>query len=105
MELPKFSNIDLEFVKSYLYVDYEEDNALIQLFINSSQEAILFEGGYTGASELDDSKLASVLLMAMVSDMYNSRSTTATDVKMNIHPVYQKLFSQIRGQSPRGYLL
>lgn len=102
--IPKFSSIDLAFTKDYLYVDYDEDDMLIQLLIESAKENIMFEAGVQESAELDKSRVASVLLIQMVSDLYNTRSTLATDTKINQSPLYSQMIKSIRG-SYRGYKL
>lgn len=101
-EVPKFSTIDLQFVKDYLYVDFEDDDLLIQTFIFAIQEEILSQTGYTDIEQLDNSRLASVMLLSMVSDLYNTRSTTATDVKIKFSPLFSQLQKTLRGQN-NGY--
>ncbi|MBD3107176.1 phage gp6-like head-tail connector protein [Bacillus sp. AGMB 02131] len=102
--LPSFSEVNLDFVKQYLYVDFEDDDLLLQLLIESARECILFETGLKEISELDGSKIASVLVIQMVSDLYNTRSTLATDVKINQNPLYTQMIKSIRG-SFKGYKL
>lgn len=104
VSLPSFSAVDLAFVKEYLYVDFEDDDLLIQLLIESAKENILFEVGMDEASQLDRCSIASVLLLQMVSDLYNTRSTLATDVKISQNPLFTLMIKSIRG-SFKGYKL
>lgn len=116
--IPRFSTIDLDFVKNYLYVDYEDDDMLIQLLIQSAKEMINEvvvadeESGIMPISSiphsyghpLDNSELASALVLMIVSDLYNSRSTTATDVKIKFSPLFTEMKKTLRGKMG-GYRL
>jgi len=95
---PKFSEIDLGFVKNYLYVDYEDDDKLITLLVESTKKSIMFEAGLTEATELDECELANTLLLMIVSDLYNSRSAQSTDTKIQFSPLYEQMMKSIRGQ-------
>ena len=101
--LPRFSTIDLEFVKEYLYIDFDEDDMLIRLLIHSAKEMILSHTDCT-MEELDLSGTASVLMLMVISDLYNNRSTSATDVKIKFSPLFAEMKNTIRGTS-NGYRL
>ena len=107
--IPNFSQIDLEFVKNYLYVDFEDDDMLIQLLLQSAKEMLneelneaeLYETMPINSSiahPLDKSELASALVLMIVSDLYNTRSTTATDVKIKFSPLFIEMKKTLRGK-------
>ena len=102
-KLPRFSSIDVEFVKEYLYVDFEDDDTLLYLLIETARELVLTETDVTW-EELDGNRLASVLILMIVSDLYNSRSTTATDVKIKFSPLFLEMKNTLRG-TLNGYTL
>ena len=116
--IPRFSTIDVNFVKEYLYVDYDEDDMLIHLLIQSAKEIVNEEisvdedysvmpiTNFPSAERhpLDKSDIASVLVLMIVSDLYNSRSTTATDVKIKFSPLFLEMKRTLRGKMD-GYRL
>jgi len=95
--IPKFSQIDLDFTKEYLYLDDElADDVLVSLLLASAKEQVLFYAGVEEESILDISNLAAILVLQLVSDNYNTRSALYTGV--NFSPIHLEMVKTLRGK-------
>lgn len=77
--------MDLELIKSYLRIDYDEDDMLLY---NISATADLFlEGAITNWEKIkEDSKYqekVKILQLAVVQDLYDNRGTGVKEPKIN----------------------
>lgn len=65
--------VSLEDAKSYMHVDHDEDDELINRCISAAEEYLLgvIGDGYDGTSER-----ARMLTLMVVSDLYDNRGTT-----------------------------
>ena len=104
--------LDLQTVKNYLKIDYDDENTLIQSFIDVSENYLY---SLTGKVEqfsdqhLDlksvgkevnfytegQLKLAELYCLAFVSELYNNRSLTIDKVEQNLRYVYQSVLSTL----------
>ena len=65
----------LSYIKNYLHVDYEEDDELINNFINQAEIYIDNMAGTGYKTHADAVELKNILLLKLVSDMYENRGT------------------------------
>lgn len=65
--------VGLEDAKSYMHIDHDEDDELINQCISAAEEYLLgaIGSGYDGTSER-----ARMLALMVVSDLYDNRGTT-----------------------------
>ncbi|MGY3189714.1 head-tail connector protein [Lysinibacillus sp. TE18511] len=71
----KFSDIDLEFAKSYMHIesDFTEDDIQIQLMINSAKGFVITYSKLT-AEELDEMTEMTIPYLKLISDLYHERT-------------------------------
>jgi len=70
--------MDLQYVKEYLRVDYDEDDRLITGFIAAAKEYL----GGAGVGERNDSELYNNVILMLVSLFYENREVTDKDIKI-----------------------
>jgi uncharacterized phage protein (predicted DNA packaging) len=92
----KFSEVNLDFVKSYLQIDWSEDDNQLEVFIDSAKDYILTIADGTKIDELDNKKVSVIILLKVVSDFYQNRSTTTN---VQVDPLYTEMIKQIRSYS------
>lgn len=78
----KVSEIDLPTLKQYLRVDGDDDNILLNAYLDSAKE---YMASYIGCSVADLDKYAplAVVAMAIVSDAYEVRQFTSSTITKN----------------------
>jgi len=78
----KVSDLDIVMVKLYLKVDFTEDDLIIQLIIDSAKSYLK---SYTGLDNtmLDTKEDLTLGVLALVTDMYENRSFTVDQDKVN----------------------
>lgn len=86
--------MELEEVKAYLKIDYDDDDQEIQEAIEASQ---IYIDSMCGTSYKEDEKLvklSNILIKKMVSDMYNNKSLSiSSNFKRDImvNSIFEKL--------------
>lgn len=74
--------LTLQEVKSFLRVDFEEDDAYINMLINISETYLDIQVGVNYKNDTKLTELAKILKLKYISDMYENRGTTiATSTK------------------------
>ena len=78
----KVSDLDITMVKLYLKVDFDDDDLLIQLIIDGAKSYLK---SYTGLDDamLDTKEDLTLGVLALVTDMYENRSFTIEQDKVN----------------------
>lgn len=77
-------------VKSYLRVDYNDDDTMIQLMMEAAEETIIAACG-----EFNEEKpRAKMIYLAMVQDMYDNR--TLVSEKKHLREMYRSLLTQLQ---------
>ncbi|MBZ9535944.1 head-tail connector protein [Cytobacillus oceanisediminis] len=94
--MPKFSEIDLDFMKNYLYLDEDTEDELVTLLLVSAKEQVLFYAGINDETILNTSSLASIIVLQLVSDNFNSRSAISTGVSFS--PIHLEMVKTLRGK-------
>ena len=91
-----FSNVDVEFMKSYLRIDedFSDDDNEIQVFLDVSR-AWIMEHAEKTEKELDEINFATILLLRFTADFYNDRTARYSN-KFSIDPVTDMLLTKIR---------
>lgn len=91
-----FSNVDVEFMKSYLRIDedFSDDDNEIQVFLDVSR-AWIMEHTEKTEKELDEINFATILLLRFTADFYNDRTARYSN-KFSIDPVTDMLLTKIR---------
>lgn len=104
--------LDLEIVKNYLKVDCNDEDSLIQSFIDISQNYLFsltnkvkefsdqyfdlkMKGKEIYLYDESQEKLAELYCLAFISELYNNRSLTTDKVKQNLRYVYQSVLSSL----------
>lgn len=68
----KVSDIDVEFCKQYLRIDWDEDDIEINLYLESAK-AYMLEHTEKTMDELDQIGFATICLLKLVSDFYHNK--------------------------------
>jgi hypothetical protein len=94
-----FSQIDIDFVKEYLHIDWAEDDIQLEVFLDSAKDYVKsipeeFETVEDLTAYLDAKKISVIILLKVVSDFYSNRAATT---KVEYDPLYQDMIKQIRG--------
>lgn len=87
--------ITLEEVKSYLRLDdYTEDDALIQLMIDNAE---IYINNFVAIDETNENMLkqAKLLVLVLVSDMYENREMMANKVSEKVRYTVQSIINQL----------
>lgn len=71
--------MELEIAKKFLHVDYDDDDEIIKLQILASKEYIKNAIGIYD----DENPLMKLLLLNIITDLYDSRSYTITNTAKN----------------------
>lgn len=71
----KVSDIDVDFVKQFLRIDWEEDDIELNLLLEAAKAFIL---EHTGKSieDLDEIKYATICVLKLTSDFYHNKLAT-----------------------------
>lgn len=90
----KFSDIDLDFCKDYLRIDYEDDDVELNLYLISAK-AYVCEHSEKSVGELDNIAYAPICVIKLVADMYsNKNATVGNSVKQDLF--FEMLMNKIR---------
>ena len=85
----------LDKVKNYLKVDYNDDDAIIETYIIATEKFLktLCE---KNEFEEDKQELAEIYMLAMISELYNSRNLTVDKVEQRVRTIMQSVLNQLR---------
>ncbi|MED5017926.1 head-tail connector protein [Paenibacillus chibensis] len=70
--------MDLQYVKDYLRVDYEDDDLLINGFISAAKQYLR----NAGVADQEESDLYNTVILMLVSLFYENREVTDKDIKI-----------------------
>lgn len=71
----KVSDIDVDFLKQFLRIDWDEDDIELQLFLEAAK-AYLYDHTEKTPEELDEIKYATICVLKLVSDFYHNKLAT-----------------------------
>ena len=84
--------VTLEESKLWLRVDGDEEDAIIQLLIDSAEKYLLDATGRRWTAETPTAKLCA---MALIADWYEHRELTGQDASTKIRPAIQSMIMQL----------
>ena len=87
--------LNLDKVKNYLKVDYNDDDAIIETYIIAIEKFLktLCE---KDEFEEDKQELAEIYMLAMLSELYNSRNLTVDKAEQRVRTIMQSILNQLR---------
>ena len=85
----------LDKVKNYLKVDYTDDDVIIETYIIATEKFLktLCE---KDEFEEDKQELAEIYMLAMISELYNSRNLTVDKAEQRVRTIMQSILNQLR---------
>ena len=87
--------LNLNKVKNYLKVDYTDDDVIIETYIIATEK---FLKKLCGKNEFQEDKqeLAEIYMLAMISELYNSRNLTVDKAEQRVRTIMQSILNQLR---------
>ena len=87
--------LNLDKVKNYLKVDYNDDDAIIETYIIATEKFLktLCE---KNEFEEDKQELAEIYMLAMINELYNSRNLTVDKAEQRVRTIMQSILNQLR---------
>lgn len=87
--------LNLDKVKNYLKVDFDDDDAIIETYIIATEKFLktLCE---KDEFEEDKQELAEIYMLAVISELYNSRNLTVDKAEQRVRTIMQSLLNQLR---------
>ena len=87
--------LNLNKVKNYLRVDFDDDDAIIETYIIATEKFLktLCE---KDEFEEDKQELAEIYMLAVISELYNSRNLTVDKAEQRVRTIMQSLLNQLR---------
>lgn len=87
--------LNLDKVKNYLKVDFDDDDAIIETYIIATEKFLktLCE---KDEFEEDKQELAEIYMLAMISELYNSRNLTVDKAEKRVRTIMQSILNQLR---------
>ena len=87
--------LNLDKVKNYLKVDFDDDDAIIETYIIATEKFLktLCE---KDEFEEDKQELAEIYMLAMLSELYNSRNLTIDKAEQRVRTIMQSILNQLR---------
>ena len=85
----------LDKVKNYLKVDFDDDDAIIETYIIATEKFLktLCE---KDEFEEDKQELAEIYMLAVISELYNSRNLTVDKAEKRVRTIMQSILNQLR---------
>lgn len=85
----------LDKVKNYLRVDYNDDDVIIETYIIATEKFLktLCE---KDEFEEDKQELAEIYMLAVISELYNSRNLTVDKAEKRVRTIMQSILNQLR---------
>ena len=87
--------LNLNKVKNYLRVDFDDDDAIIETYIIATEKFLktLCE---KDEFEEDKQELAEIYMLAIISELYNSRNLTVDKAEQRVRTIMQSILNQLR---------
>lgn len=87
--------LNLDKVKNYLKVDFDDDDIIIETYIIATEKFLktLCE---KDEFEEDKQELAEIYMLAMLSELYNSRNLTVDKAEQRVRTIMQSILNQLR---------
>ena len=87
--------LNLDKVKNYLKVDFDDDDIIIETYIIATEKFLktLCE---KDEFEEDKQELAEIYMLAVISELYNSRNLTVDKAEQRVRTIMQSLLNQLR---------
>ena len=85
----------LDKVKNYLKVDFNDDDVIIETYIIATEKFLktLCE---KDEFEEDKQELAEIYMLAVISELYNSRNLTVDKAEKRVRTIMQSILNQLR---------
>ena len=87
--------LNLDKVKNYLKVDFDDDDAIIETYIIAT-EKFLKKLCEKNEFEEDKQELAEIYMLAMINELYNSRNLTVDKAEQRVRTIMQSVLNQLR---------
>ena len=87
--------LNLDKVKNYLKVDFDDDDIIIETYIIAT-EKFLKQLCEINEFEEDKHELAEIYMLAMLSELYNSRNLTVDKAEQRVRTIMQSILNQLR---------
>lgn len=91
--IPKFSTLDLAFIKDYLRVDYDDDDLELSIMIDGARNFVRKETHRTD-EWLDSNTMATIVLLKLIAEFYEDKMTS-DDGSTKESEVYKNLLSNL----------
>ena len=85
----------LDKVKNYLKVDFNDDDVIIETYIIATEKFLKTLCEKDGFEE-DKQELAEIYMLAMISELYNSRNLTVDKAEQSVRTIMQSILNQLR---------
>ena len=85
----------LDKVKNYLKVDFNDDDVIIETYIIATEKFLKTLCEKDGFEE-DKQELAEIYMLAMISELYNSRNITVEKAEHRVRTIMQSILNQLR---------
>ena len=87
--------LNLDKVKNYLKVDFDDDDIIIETYIIAT-EKFLKKLCEKNEFEEDKQELAEIYMLAMINELYNSRNLTVDKAEQRVRTIMQSILNQLR---------
>ncbi len=87
--------LNLNKVKNYLKVDFDDDDIIIETYIIAT-EKFLKKLCEKNEFKEDKQELAEIYMLAMISELYNSRNLTVDKAEQRVRTIMQSILNQLR---------
>ena len=87
--------LNLDKVKNYLKVDFDDDDAIIETYIIAT-EKFLKKLCEKNEFEEDKQELAEIYMLAVINELYNSRNLTVDKAEQRVRTIMQSILNQLR---------
>ena len=87
--------LNLDKVKNYLKVDFDDDDIIIETYIIATEK---FLKKLCEKNEFveDKQELAEIYMLAMINELYNSRNLTVDKAEQRVRTIMQSILNQLR---------
>jgi uncharacterized phage protein (predicted DNA packaging) len=87
--------LNLNKAKNYLKVDFDDDDIIIETYIIAT-EKFLKKLCEKNEFKEDKQELAEIYMLAMISELYNSRNLTVDKAEQRVRTIMQSILNQLR---------
>lgn len=87
--------LNLDKVKNYLKVDFDDDDIIIETYIIAT-EKFLKKLCEKNEFEEDKQELAEIYMLAVINELYNSRNLTVDKAEQRVRTIMQSILNQLR---------